>query len=170
MCLLVCLWLLRLFRTVAAPICVSVCRRFRKITSNSDRNISLTKLMIHLGPVWGLDSSGDCSNRCLLASWRRGLFIIFMNRSPNAALILGLDATVCVCLFLLAFMSSSTQTWPFTHACRPNTDSWAEKFSLIIFAINPNEMLVCISSVFITPGATLTPCNLLHPAVSLFEI
>lgn len=31
-------------------------------------------------------------------------------------------------------------------------------------------MSVCISSVFITPGETLSSCNLLHPAVSLFKM
>lgn len=70
-----------------------------KFATHLVRDISITKQLIRLGPVWGPDSSSACSSRCLLASWRRGLFIIqpvviFMNRSSSGALVLELDATL----------------------------------------------------------------------------
>ncbi|KAF5906726.1 Segment polarity protein dishevelled DVL-1, partial [Clarias magur] len=37
----------------------------------SFQKITITKQLIRLGPVRGRDSSGHCSSRCLLASWRR---------------------------------------------------------------------------------------------------
>lgn len=72
-------------------ICISftsVSEKHFKFAAHLDRNISITTQLIRLGPVWGPDSSRDCSSRCLLPSWRRGLFIIqlgviFMNQSPN---------------------------------------------------------------------------------------